>query len=345
MKTRKSLRLFAALLLVLALLSSLLAGCGQASSGNSKEYKFAWYASAPHPYFEKVKAGVEAFEKDTGIEVYKQVGPDWKQSSENDNIEALAAKGYKYFTIYPNDPSAANALIEELDAKKISVINFGTSTFLPTKAKFYVGTDVKSAAMQATERLIKLMGEKGNIINVLEILEDANTKLRKEGIEEVVSRYPNVKIIQEISDMQTVEEAVEKIDNAISANIDSVDGLIATGSTTTVGIAQVLTELKERGFDRRIYSIGQNIDPIVDKAIREGIMDAVVAENTFGHGYLPCMLLKYLAEGWIPKEGAYNVDAQIMFVTKENIDSYESDLFELTKEITKKLETDYLQKK
>jgi ribose transport system substrate-binding protein len=43
------------------------------------------------------------------------------------------------------------------------------------------------------------MGGKGNIINVLEVLEDPNTVLRKQGIEEVVAGYPDITIIQEVS--------------------------------------------------------------------------------------------------------------------------------------------------
>ncbi len=111
---------------------------------------------------------------------------------------------------------------------------------LPTTASLTVSTDVKGAAMEATEALIQMMGGEGKIVNVLEVLEDANTVLRKEGVEEVVAKYPDVEIVQEISGMKSVEEAIEKIENAISANIDEINGIIATGFTTTVGIAQTL---------------------------------------------------------------------------------------------------------
>ena len=59
------------------------------------DFKPVWYAPAPHPYFEDVKKGVEAFEKDTGITVEKQIGPDWKQDSQNQRMEALAAQGFQ----------------------------------------------------------------------------------------------------------------------------------------------------------------------------------------------------------------------------------------------------------
>jgi ribose transport system substrate-binding protein len=340
-------------MVIAAFMVTMLAGCGQSGTqapAETKETpkeaaKIAWYVPAPHPFFEEVKKGVEAFEKETGITVEKQVGPDWKQPSENENVEALAAKGFKYFTMYPSDGSGANGLYEELTKKGISVINFGASTLQPTTASFCVATDVKAAAMIACERLIKSMGEKGNIINVLEVLEDSNTVLRKEGIEEVVKKYPNVKIVQEISGMKSQEEAMEKVENAITANINNVDGIIATGFTTSVAIAQVLTNYKAKGGDRTIHSIGIDTDPVVMQAIEEGVLEATISQNPVGQGYLSCLIFKMMSEGYTKKEGTYMVDSGIAVVTKDNFDTYQNDIQKVTDQIKGELASKYLEKK
>jgi ribose transport system substrate-binding protein len=196
--------------------------------------------------------GVDAFVQDTGITVEKQIGPDWEQGSQNERMEALAANGFNAFSVYPADASGANGLYEELTAAGVQIINFGTSTAQPTTASFAVATDVKAAAMAAAEELIEAMDGQGNIINVLEVLEDPNTVLRKQGIEEVVAKYPNITIIQEVSGMQSVEEAVQKVGDAVAANADRVDGIIATGYTPSVAIAQVLAEYKEQGGTRTV---------------------------------------------------------------------------------------------
>ncbi len=162
-----------------------------------------------------MRKGVEAYVAETGIAVEMQIGPDWTQDSQNQRMEALAANGFNAFSVYPADASGANGLYEELTAAGSHIINFGTSTAQPTTASFAVATDVKVAAMRATEELIKAMGEKGNIINVLEVLEDPNTALRKQGIEEVVAQYPDVTIIQEVAGMTSVETAVQKVGDAL----------------------------------------------------------------------------------------------------------------------------------
>lgn len=308
------------------------------------EYKMVWYAPAPHPYFEEVLKGVDAFEAEYGIPIHRQFGPDWEQGSQNERVEALAAQGYNLFSIYPTDASGANGLYEELTANGIRVINFGASTLEPTTASFVVATDVKTAAKQATEELIKAMGGKGKIINVLEVLEDSNTVLRKEGIEEVVAQYPDVEIIQEISGMNSVEEAVEKIGNAVSANIEQVDGLVATGFTTSVGIAQVLGEYYQTGGEREIHAVGIDTDPTVMKAIEEGVMDGTISQNPFGHGYLSLLALKLMADGYEPVEGAYRIDAGTAFVTKDNLETYANDIAAITEQIKAELAEKYLQK-
>jgi ribose transport system substrate-binding protein len=308
------------------------------------DFKPVWYAPAPHPYFEEVRAGIEAYEAESGIAVEKQIGPDWEQGSQNERMEALAAKGFNAFSVYPSDASGANGLYEELTARDIDIISFGTSTGQPTTASFAVATDVKAAAMRAAEELIKAMGEKGNIINVLEVLEDPNTALRKQGIEEVVAQYPDVTIIQEVAGMQTVDEATLKIGDALSANIDRVDGIIATGYTPSVAIAQVLTEYKARDGARTVHAVGIDTDEVVMQAIRDGVMDGTIVQNPYGHGYLSMLLLQYLSEGYTPKAGAYFVDAGFAFATQENLETYSEDVLDVTEQIKSELLDKYLEK-
>lgn len=307
-------------------------------------FKPVWYAPAPHPYYEEVRKGIEAWEADTGIAVEKQIGPDWTQNSQNQRMEALAAQGYNAFSVYPADASGANGLYEELTAAGANVVNFGTSTLQPTTASFAVATDVKEAAKKATEELIAAMGGKGNIINVLEVLEDPNTALRKEGIEEVVATYPDVKIIQEVAGMTSVETAVQKVGDALSANIDTVDGIIATGYTPSVAIAQVLSEYKAKGGERMIHAVGIDTDDVVMQAIKDGVMDGTIVQNPYGHGYLSMMLLQYLSEGYKPKADAYFVNGGFAYANKDNLETYADDISAVTEQLKAELVDTYLEK-
>lgn len=319
----------------------------QPAENANSDLKIAWYAPAPHPYFDDVKKGVEKFQEDQGIEVVVQIGPDWTQASENEKVEALVAQGVNALSIYPCDASGANGLYEEIyENKSVNVINFGTDTNKPTTAKFAVATDVKQAAYDAAEALIKMMGEEGKILNVLEVLEDPNTALRKEGVEECVAKYPNVEIIQEIAGIKNQEEAVSKIESALAANNGQIDGIICTGMVTSVGMAQVLNDYySQNASAEHIFTIGIDTEDAIMQGIRDGVIDATVAQNTMGHGYIPMMLLKYMGEGYTVKDGVYFVDSGNQIVTKENIETYQEDLDKVTEDILSKLTSDYLEKK
>ena len=326
-------------MLVIIVALALVAGLAGAADKNAPA-KFAWYVSAPHPYFDTVKPGVEAFAKEFNITVKEQVGPDWNMDSENTGVLALAAEGFNYFSVYPSDASAANGLYDEIVKKGGAVVNFGASTFEPTPASFAVRTDVKAAAMTAAEFVIGKMGRKGTLANVLEVLEDPNTKLRKDGIMAVAAKYPNVKVV-EVAGIKSEQEAVEKIEGAIAGAGGYVDGIICTGYVPTVALSKILTDYEAK-TKKHIAGVGIDTDPVTMKAVEDGILDGTVSQNPYGHGYLSMLALKYLSEGWKPRAGAYNIDAGIVMVTKANLTTFNDDLTKVTARIKGDMTKKYL---
>jgi ribose transport system substrate-binding protein len=305
--------------------------------------KICWYGMMPHPYKTEVRGGVERFEAETGVRVAKVVGQQWTQDNEDVNVEALSTKGYKAFSIYPGDPAGANALFAQLQSRGQLVVAYGAEPDLPTPVPFTVATDIKAAAMTAAEKLIELMGGRGRILNVLEMVTDINTKKRDEGIREVVARHPGVEIIQTISDMTQVSEAVTKIQSALAARMDEIDGIITTGYNPTIAAAAVLREWHKEPRHRRIRFIGIDTGSTVLQAIRDGAIDATIAQNPPGHGYLSCLLLRLLLEGWRPRVPYQFINAGIVIVTKDNLDTYAAEVRKITDGIAAELRARYLE--
>ncbi len=302
----------------------------------------AWYGTMPHPYINEVKGGVEAFEKEVGVSVYKTVGQEWSQDNENVIVEAMSTKGHKAFSIYPGDAAGANGLFTSLRKRGQLVVAYGAEPAMPTPATFTVATDIKGAAMAACEELIRLMGDQGGILNVLETVTDINTKKRDEGIREVVAKHPRVKIAQTIADMTQVSEATNKIQSALAARSGEIDGIITTGYNPTVAAAAILTEWHKNPQHKRIRFIGIDTGPTVLQAIREGSIDLTVAQNPFGHGYVSCMILKMMLDGWKPKKDYQFINAGIVMVNKGNIDTYSKEVRKITDAIVADLKTRYL---
>jgi ribose transport system substrate-binding protein len=223
------------------------------------------------------------------------------------------------------------------------VVAYGAQPEAGTETPFAVATDTQKAATVAAEKLVELLGHHGRILNVLESLTDANTPVRQAAIEAVVAKYPGVKIIQTVGDVTTEGKAREKIESALVARGEEIDGIVCTGYTTTVAAAVLLTEHNRRPGAKMIRFVGLDTDDRVLAAIREGTIDATVAQNPYGHGYISCAILDLLLKGWQPKQTYQFVDSGSVVVTKSNIDSFQTGIEEVTRTIVSELKTKYLQ--
>jgi ribose transport system substrate-binding protein len=301
-----------------------------------------WYGNAVHPYISEVRTGVEKFSRDSGQTVTCTVGQEWTQDNQNVNVEALSTLGFQGFALYPGDPAGANALFKLLRSRGQHVVAFGAEPMLPTPASFTVATDIKGAAVLATEHLVHCMGGRGRILNLLEAVTDVNTRKRDEGVREVVARLPGVEIVQTLSDMIQMGEATTKIQSALAARAGEIDGIIATGFNPTVAAASILTEWHKDPRHRRIPFVGIDTHPAVLQAIRDGSISGTVAQNPFAHGYVSCALLQLLKEGWQPRHEYAFINAGSLVVTKENLHSYPAGLQQTTDVILSELKTKYL---
>jgi ribose transport system substrate-binding protein len=214
-----------------------------------------WYGMMPHPYIALCQKGAEAAAKDYNIKIDTTVGQEWTQANETQNIEQQSARGYKAISLFPGDPTGVNGLANSLKKQGIFVVSYGGQPHTPTPISFTVGTDIKGAAMRATEDLIKILGDKGNILNILETVTDVNTKLRDEGIQEVVAKHPNVHIIQTISDMTQQSVARTKIESALAARGNEIDGIITTGYNPTVAASGLLTERHKNAGEKQFHQL------------------------------------------------------------------------------------------
>ncbi len=310
--------------------------------GPAQGEPIAWYGNAAHPYITEVRAGVEAFSRDTGVRVFCTVGQEWTQDNQNANVESLSTQGYRGFSLYPGDPAGANGLFSLLRSRGQHVVAFGAEPALPTPIAFTVATDIKGAAKAAAEELIRLMGNRGKILNLLEAVTDVNTRKRDEGIREVVAKYPAVEIVQTLSDMIQMGEATTKIQSALAARAGDVDGIIATGFNPTVAATAILKEWHKDPDHKRIRFVGIDTDPTVLRAVREGAIDATIAQNPFGHGYVSCALLSWLNDGWTPRQPYQFIDAGIVIVTQTNLDTYPAQVRATTDALLARLKSSYL---
>jgi len=160
----------------------------------------------------------------------------------------------------------------------------------------------------------------------------------------VVAKHPNVHIIQTISDMTQQSVARNKIESALAARGNEIDGMITTGYNPTVAAAALLTERHKNAQSKRIRFVGIDTDPTVLQAIRDGYIDGTIAQNPFGHGYISCALLKLMLDGWKPAKPYQFIEAGDVLITKDNVDTYSKEVDAITQKLKDNLTTTYLTK-
>ena len=305
--------------------------------------KIALYGLAPHPFFDAVKKGVDRWSEENNCDVLYQLGNAWTQDSMDTGVLALAAMGYEGIGCYPADASATNALYADLVSEGIDVANYACSTNEPTDASICFMTPMTQSAADALEWLINAIGGKGNIIVVIERVDDPNNILRLEGVDATLAKYPEITVLQQVWGMSTEAEAIAAIEPVFSSYAGQIDGIIALGGTASLGMQTVIAEYQESSGND-VVSIGIDDDEVTLKNIREGVLDATYAQNPAGMGYLTCQALAMMQDGWVPAEGVYTVSSGSVIVTKENIDTYAEELQAVTNQISEELYTTYMVK-
>jgi ribose transport system substrate-binding protein len=337
-----------ALLLVVAYFATVCMKPSEAAPATGKKPIFAWLGGRPIGWFENVGKGVARFAKENpDLTVLMKTSSDATAAIQADDMQAMVAQGATYLSVFPADATSINGIIGEMNEIGITSVIYGSICTLPTTAQFIVTTIQRNAATAQAEYLCKLMNYRGGILNVLENLVDPAMAIRRQALQDVIAKYPDMKIVQEIGDMKTIESAREGVSNAMAANLDQIDGIFPNAYNTGAATASVLSDYKAGGGKRDIKAVCWEVDPTVLKAIKEGYIEATFAQNSgeVGCGYISMYILKMLSEGYIKRPDAdVIIDSGVVVITKDNIDSYQKDMEKMTEQILKDLPVKYLQK-
>lgn len=308
------------------------------SSGEKKKevspeekYKFAVVPGGVHPFFAPMEGAANQAAKDYGMpEVTYQAPQKWNQVEQNKVLDGLVAKGYTGIAMFPSDPVASNQEITKIVNEGIPVIAVGASPNEPTDTLFTLATDVYDSAYKATQHLIKAMEEKGSIVHLTGLITDPNTKLRIKAVEKAVSEYPDVELIQTISDIDAAEPAQNAISSLLAAKRSEIDGIVSTAYVPSATVARQFRQLDEK----RIHAILIDTDQSVLDGIRDGYIDGTMSQNPYGMAYIATYSLKLLADGYTWKEDApYFINSGTFLVNKENIDKYDELVNKTTEDI------------
>ncbi len=303
--------------------------------------KVAVVPGGPHPYFAPMEGALADAEAAFDLEQGAFRAPEaWDLNAQNELIETMMAQGFNAFAIFPGDANGTNGTIEELMAQDIPTVLVGGCTTEPTQAQFCIATDVANSAYIGTKALIDSMGGEGTIVHFTGFLVDPNTQLRMAAVERAVEETGGkVTLLQHLADIDSQEEADNKINALLAASKDEIDGIVATAYVPSVVGARALKNLG----DKRIKMVGIDDDPIVLQAITDGFLVGTMSQNPYGQAYVASFALDRLRNGCqMNADAPFLIDSGTFLIDPAKVETYKADLEALTGEIADGFEATYL---
>ena len=156
-------------------------------------------------------------------------------------IENMISQGYDAIILTAGSATALNPAIEKAEEMGIPVGNFD-SLVTTDKISIQCYVDPYAMAEQWTQWLVDKIGGKGNIIVASGPAGISVAEQRLEGMQRVLDKYPDVKVVNTVRCAYNVGEATQAMLAAFQANPE-VDGFLGLGGSFGIGALNAMQQL------------------------------------------------------------------------------------------------------
>ncbi len=280
-----------ALVLALLLIAS---ACGGNTSGNSSSKNDGGKstpASASEKKDGKIKIGFsmdtlqeERWQKDRDlfkaaaealgatVEVQAANSDDAKQIAQAEN---LISQGVDVLVVVPHNSEATAAIVEKAHEAGIKVVAYDR-LILNSDLDLYISFDNERVGEMQAEAITKLQ-PKGKYVYIGGADTDNNAILFKKGAFNILQPFVDKGDIEIVYDQFTKDwnpaNALANMENALTANNNQIDAVVAANDGTAGGVIQALAS---QGLDGKIPVSGQDAELAAAQRIVEGTQSMTV---------------------------------------------------------------------
>lgn len=244
-----------------------------------------------------------ARDKKTMTEKAKELNIDLRvQVSDNDaakqvaQVENLIAQGIKVLIVAPHDATSASVIVDKAHKAGIKVVSYDR-LILNAEPDLYISFDNEKVGELQGEYLAKKVPQ-GNIIVLAGSPTDNNATLYRQGAMKhlkplVDSGKVKVVMDQAVKDWMP-SEAQKLTEQALTANANKVDGILAPNDGTAGGAIQALAA---QGLAGKVPVTGQDAELAAAIRIVQGTQTMTVFKDTRIEGSKAVELALKLAKG------------------------------------------------
>jgi ribose transport system substrate-binding protein len=316
--TRRISRRVLSLLFAIAVLFGFFSsGCRKKDGEGSKGEGYALVPkSIGQIYWEAARRGMEKAAKEENVKSQFTGPPATDIAKQIDIIENLLLQGVAGIAISPNDPTAVKDVIARAIDKGVPVVTFDSDA-PDSKRIAYIGTDNEAAGRVAGETLAALLGNKGKVAIITGGLGAHNLNLRIRGFRAAMANFPEITLLDPRPCEDDSEKATAIAENLLTADSE-LTGFFGVSAPGGPGAARAVKATNKVG---KIKIVGFDDTPECRQFIKEGIIQATIAQRPFDMGYKAIKVLVEARKGNMPETKI--MDTGVTVITPENIDKVE----------------------
>jgi len=206
------------------------------------------------------------------VEVQSANSDDAKQIAQ---AESLISQGVDVLVVIPHDAEATAAIVEKAHAAGVKVIAYDR-LIKNSDVDLYVSFDNERVGQMQAEAIVKLV-PKGKYVYIGGSETDNNAHLFKKGAFDVLQPYIERGDIELVYDQWTKDwnpaVAMANMENALTANNNQIDAVVAANDGTAGGVIQALAA---QGLAGKIPVSGQDAELAACQRIVEGTQTMTV---------------------------------------------------------------------
>jgi ribose transport system substrate-binding protein len=283
-------------------------------------YRFVMVPKDMNPWFDLVyegaKQAAKMLEETTGSKFVIEYLPPKKAdvAEQNQIIENIIATHPDGISIDLLDEKSNRVVLEEALKQGIKITIFD-SVSPDGMALTSIGNDFCEQAKIASEKLVKLIGGKGEVAIMMGVPTAPNHMIRAQCHEAVFKRHPGIKLVAKGIDEDEIETAQSQATSIMKAH-PNLKGWVSCDAAGPIGVGQAIKQADKVG---KVLSVGMDDLPQMIELINEGVADSSASTKPRMQGYWTVLALWQATMGVnMPKR----IDTGIAVISKDMAKGY-----------------------
>jgi len=233
-------------------------------------------ANANLPYWQEAQAGLVDIGKTAGVKVSMDGPTTFSPAEELKAFEKAVAQNPSGILVSASDATLFKESIDKAVLQGIPVICMDADS-PDSRRVLFIGTDNFRAGQESGKIMAKILGGVGSVA-VITLPNQLNTEERRRGLEDVLKKYPGIKIVETIDDKGDPVTANDAIKDLLQKKKVKIDGIIGLEASGGQGAAEALHLMDLTG---KIKIVAFDKDPATLDAVERGWITATVAQKPY----------------------------------------------------------------